>query len=60
VIEATATAPDAPADGPDQVSHVWRIVLFVVSVQLAVIALGMLLFSAMGLANDGTGSCGGL
>jgi len=59
VIEATATAPDAPADGPDRVSHVWRIVLFVVAAQLAVIALGMLLFSAMGLANDGTGSCGG-
>ena len=27
--------------------------------QLAVIALGMLLFGAMGLANDGTGGCGG-
>jgi hypothetical protein len=58
VIEATVTAPDAP-DSPDRVSRVWRIVLFVVAAQLAVIALGMLLFSAMGLANDGTGSCGG-
>jgi hypothetical protein len=58
VIEATATAPDAPADGPDRVSHVWRIVLFVVAAQLAVIAVGMLLFSSMGFADAG-GGCGG-
>jgi len=35
-------------------------VLIVVSVQLVLIAVGMVLFTAMGLANDGTGSCGGI
>jgi hypothetical protein len=59
VIEATANAAELPVEAPTKVSRVWRIVLFVVAAQLAVIALGMLLFSAMGLANDGTGSCGG-
>jgi hypothetical protein len=34
-------------------------VLVVVSAQLVLIAAGMLLFTAMGLANDGGGSCGG-
>jgi len=34
-------------------------VLIVVSVQLVLIAAGMLFFTAMGFANDGTGSCGG-
>jgi hypothetical protein len=34
-------------------------VLLIVSVQLVLIAVGMILFTAMGLANDGTGSCGG-
>jgi hypothetical protein len=37
----------------------WRIVLIVVAVQLVLIAVGMLFFTAMGFANDGTGSCGG-
>jgi len=59
VIDATTTAPESPADVPARVSRVWRIVLVVVSAQLAVIAVGMLLFGAMGLANDGTGGCGG-
>ena len=40
-------------------SPVWRIVLIVVSSQVLLIALGMVLFNAMGLANDGTGGCGG-
>jgi len=34
-------------------------VLVVLAVQLVLIAAGMLLFTAMGLANDGSGSCGG-
>jgi hypothetical protein len=34
-------------------------VLLVASAQLVLIAVGMLFFTAMGFANDGTGSCGG-
>jgi hypothetical protein len=34
-------------------------VLFVVSAQLVIIALGMTFFTLSGLANDGTGGCGG-
>ena len=59
MIDATTIAPEGSADAPARLSRVWRIVLVVVSAQLAVVALGMLLFSAMGLANDGTGGCGG-
>ena len=40
-------------------SRVWRIVLIVVGFQVLVIAAAIFLFSAMGLANDGTGGCGG-
>jgi hypothetical protein len=57
VIDAIATPPESPA--PEQTSRIWRMVLIVVSVQLVLIAAGMILFTAMGLANDGTGSCGG-
>jgi hypothetical protein len=59
MIDAIATSPEAPAEIPAKASRVWRIVLLVVSVQLVLIAIGMILFTAMGLANDGTGSCGG-
>jgi hypothetical protein len=58
VIEATAAAPDAPAEVPAKTSHFWRIVLFVVAVQLAVITVGLALFGTLGLA-DGGGGCGG-
>jgi len=58
VIEATA-APEVPADGAAPTNRFWRIVLIVVSAQLAIIAVGLVLFSAMGLANDGVGTCGG-
>jgi hypothetical protein len=58
VIEAIAVTPE-PAELPAKASRVWRMVLLVVSVQLVLIAIGMVLFTAMGLANDGTGSCGG-
>jgi hypothetical protein len=34
-------------------------VLLLVSVQLVLIAGGMVFFTALGFANDGTGSCGG-
>jgi len=34
-------------------------VLLVVSLQLVLIAVGMVFFNALGLANDGTGGCGG-
>jgi len=34
-------------------------VLIVVTFQLVVVAAGMLFFTAMGFANDGTGGCGG-
>jgi len=34
-------------------------VLIVVTFQLVIIAAGMFFFTAMGFANDGTGSCGG-
>jgi hypothetical protein len=35
-------------------------VLIVVAFQLVVIAVGTVLFTVMGLANDGPGGCGGL
>jgi len=59
VIEATAATSETPADPPVRPNRVWRMVLIVVSVQLVLIAAGMLFFTAMGFANDGTGSCGG-
>jgi hypothetical protein len=34
-------------------------VFLVVSAQAVIIAAGLILFSALGLANDGVGSCGG-
>lgn len=37
----------------------WQLIAFVVSVQALLVLGGILLFSAMGLANDGVGSCGG-
>jgi len=58
VIDAIATGAETLA--PARPSRVWRMVLIVVSVQLVLIAAGMVLFTAMGLANDGTGTCGGL
>jgi len=59
VIDAAAATPATPADPPIRPSRLWRMVLIVVSVQLVLIAAGMLFFTAMGFANDGTGSCGG-
>ena len=60
MIDAIATSPEAPVEVPAKASRIWRMVLIVVSVQLVLIAIGMVLFTAMGLANEGpTGSCGG-
>ena len=59
MIDTIVTAHEGSAEVPAKASRVWRMVLFVVSVQLVLIAAGMLLFTAMGFANDGTGSCGG-
>jgi hypothetical protein len=49
----------APAAVPARVSRVWRIVGMVVAFQILAIVAMVVLFSAMGLANDGVGSCGG-
>jgi hypothetical protein len=51
-----ALEPIPPTKGA---SRVWRIVLIVVAAQLLIVALGMVFFTAMGLANDGVGGCGG-
>jgi len=60
VIDATdPAAARAEVQAPSRASRVWRIVLFVVSAQLVIIALGMTFFTLSGLANDGTGGCGG-
>ncbi|HYV21951.1 MAG TPA: hypothetical protein VEN31_04785 [Candidatus Bathyarchaeia archaeon] len=55
MIATTATASKTGAEGA---GRVWRIVLVVVAAQLAVIAFGMVFFSALGLASTG-GGCGG-
>ena len=59
MIDAIATPPEGPTEAPTKASRVWRMVLIVVSVQLVLVAAGMILFTAMGFANDGTGGCGG-
>jgi hypothetical protein len=51
-----AMAPEAPP--PAKVSRLWRIVLIVVSVQVVLVLLGTVAFSALGLADGPTG-CGG-
>jgi len=58
VLDSISTAPATPTDGPDKVSHVWRIVLIVVGFQVLLIAAAIFLFSSLGLA-DGPGGCGG-
>ena len=49
-------APIAPTKSA---SRVWRIVGLVVAFQFIAILASVLLFSALGFANDGVGSCGG-
>ena len=52
----SALAPIAPTKSA---SRVWRIVGLVVAFQIIVIFAFVVLFSGMGFASDGVGSCGG-
>jgi hypothetical protein len=52
----SALAPIAPTKSA---SRVWRIVGLVVAFQFIAIIATVVLFSALGLANEGVGSCGG-
>jgi len=54
-----ATAPESTAAAPSRKSRLWLIVAFVVTLQVLIVLGAVLLFSALGLANDGVGSCGG-
>jgi t-SNARE complex subunit (syntaxin) len=54
-----AATPEAPADGSARPSRIWRIVITVMAFQIVAIVVVGVLFSAMGFANDGVGSCGG-
>jgi len=57
VIDATSV-PETRAE-PPRPSRVWRMVLLVVSVQLVLIAVGMVFFNALGFADTAAGGCGG-
>jgi hypothetical protein len=59
MLDTTAAQPETPAEEPARVSRVWRMVLLVVGFQALAIVVAVVLFSAMGLADDGTGGCGG-
>ena len=52
----SALEPIAPTKSA---SRIWRIVGLVVAFQFIVIIAVVLLFSGLGLANEGVGSCGG-
>jgi hypothetical protein len=52
----SALAPIAPTKSA---SRIWRIVGLVVAVQIVVVLAFVVLFSGMGFATDGVGSCGG-
>jgi hypothetical protein len=53
----SALTPILPTKTP---SRIWRIVGLVVAFQMIAIVLSVVLFSALGVANDGgVGSCGG-
>jgi hypothetical protein len=54
-----ATAPEGAAAAPSGKSRLWLIVALVVTFQVLIVMGAVLLFSALGLANDGVGSCGG-
>jgi hypothetical protein len=56
----TSDAP-LPEPAPTKASlGVWRVVGYIVGFQVLIVLSGAALFSVVGLANDGTGSCGGL
>jgi len=59
MLEISVTVPEAPAEASTWISRGWRIALIVVGFQVLSIFVAVALFSALGLANDGIGSCGG-
>jgi hypothetical protein len=52
----SALAPIAPRKNA---ARIWRIVGLVVAFQIFVVLAFVVLFSGMGFASDGVGSCGG-
>jgi len=58
MLDSTLVASETPADRPDRVNRVWRIVLIVVAVQGLLILLGTVAFSGLGLGDQPSG-CGG-
>jgi hypothetical protein len=56
--DLTSPAAETTPERPRQ-NRLWRMALIIVSFQLVFIALGMVFFTALGFANDPTGSCGG-
>jgi len=59
VIDAFAAAPEASVPEGAGAGRVWRTVLVVMAFQALIAVIGMVVFSAMGFANDGVGTCGG-
>jgi hypothetical protein len=58
VIDAVPTPETAP-EVPPRTGRVWRTAALVVLSLVLVVLLGVVFFSALGLANEGVGSCGG-
>jgi len=54
-----ATALETSVAVPAGKSRTWPIVAFVITFQVLIVLGAVLLFSALSLANDGVGSCGG-
>jgi hypothetical protein len=51
-----------PAEEPGRTrssADMWRIVGYVVGFQVLIVLIGAAVFSVVGLASDGVGSCGG-
>lgn len=57
--EVTMESTLEPIAPTKSASRIWRIVGLVVAFQFIAIIAMVVLFSALGLANDGVGSCGG-
>ena len=60
MLDTGATVLESPAEGSTWISRGWRIAVIVVGFQVLSIFVAVALFSALGLANDGIGSCGGV
>ncbi len=57
-----AITSEAAVEGPVPTKTslgMWRIVGYVVGLQVLIALIGAALFSVIGLANDGVGGCGG-